>query len=119
MYNNKPQYDGWSSNNGTNAATEIITHVSRASVKTGFYKQNRIAVACIHVRVIFFFHQKNDRANEFYIKLGKTSNETYNVCGNECLSRVRVCEWFKHFQDGWQDVECANLNAIDNDPHLL
>ncbi|KAK4885024.1 hypothetical protein RN001_001295 [Aquatica leii] len=39
----------------------------------------------------------------------KTATETYNllkeVYGSECLSRTRVFEWFKRFQDGRQDVE--------------
>ncbi|KAG5329640.1 GVQW3 protein, partial [Acromyrmex charruanus] len=36
---------------------------------------------------------------KFYVKLGKTAIETYNllkeVYGHECLSRARVFEWFK------------------------
>ncbi|EGI58630.1 FLJ37770-like protein [Acromyrmex echinatior] len=46
---------------------------------------------------------------KFHVKLGKTSTETYNllkeVYGHECLSRARVFEWFKRFQDGREDVE--------------
>lgn len=46
---------------------------------------------------------------KFHFKLGKTATETYNllkeVYGSECLSRTRVFEWFKRFQDGRQDVE--------------
>lgn len=46
---------------------------------------------------------------KFHMKLGKTATETYNllkeVYGNECLSRARVFEWFKRFQDGQEDVE--------------
>ncbi|GFV45528.1 protein GVQW3 [Trichonephila clavipes] len=46
---------------------------------------------------------------KFPFKLGKTATETYNllkeVYGSECLSRARVFEWFKRFQDGRQDVE--------------
>lgn len=43
------------------------------------------------------------------MKLGKSAIETYlllkEVYGNECLSRARVFEWFKRFQDGREDVE--------------
>lgn len=46
---------------------------------------------------------------KFHVKLGKTATETYNllkeVYGNECLSRARVFEWFKRFQDGREDVQ--------------
>ncbi|XP_058810647.1 protein GVQW3-like [Phymastichus coffea] len=46
---------------------------------------------------------------KFHMKLGKTATETYNllkqVYGNECLSRPRVFEWFKRFQDGREGVE--------------
>ncbi|KAK4881706.1 hypothetical protein RN001_005025, partial [Aquatica leii] len=46
---------------------------------------------------------------KFHFKHGKTATETYNllkeVYGSECLSRTRVFEWFKRFQDGRQDVE--------------
>lgn len=46
---------------------------------------------------------------KFHVKLGKTATETYNllkqVYGHECLSRARVFEWFKRFQDGRKDVE--------------
>ncbi|EFN76303.1 Putative uncharacterized protein FLJ37770, partial [Harpegnathos saltator] len=46
---------------------------------------------------------------KFHMKLGKSATETYlllkEVYGNECLSRVRVFEWFKRFQDGQKDVE--------------
>ncbi|XP_025161989.1 uncharacterized protein LOC109503976 [Harpegnathos saltator] len=46
---------------------------------------------------------------KFHMKLGKCATETYlllkEVYGNECLSRARVFEWFKHFQDGREDVE--------------
>ena len=46
---------------------------------------------------------------KFHMKLGKTATETYlllkEVYGNECLSRARVFEWFKRFQDGREDVE--------------
>lgn len=46
---------------------------------------------------------------KFHVKLGKTATETYNllkeVYGNECLSRARVLEWFKRFQDGREDVQ--------------
>ncbi|EGI66233.1 FLJ37770-like protein, partial [Acromyrmex echinatior] len=46
---------------------------------------------------------------KFHVKLGKTVTETYNllkeVYGHECLSRARVFEWFKRFQDGREDVE--------------
>lgn len=46
---------------------------------------------------------------KFHVKLGKTATETYlllkEVYGNECLSRARVFEWFKRFQDGREDVE--------------
>ncbi|EGI64099.1 FLJ37770-like protein [Acromyrmex echinatior] len=46
---------------------------------------------------------------KFHVKLGKTASETYNllkeVYGHECLSRARVFEWFKRFQDGREDVE--------------
>ncbi|KAG5316744.1 GVQW3 protein, partial [Acromyrmex insinuator] len=45
---------------------------------------------------------------KFHVKLGKTATETYNllkeVYGHECLSRARVFEWFKRFQDGREDV---------------
>ncbi|EFN78791.1 Putative uncharacterized protein FLJ37770, partial [Harpegnathos saltator] len=43
------------------------------------------------------------------MKLGKSATVTYlllkEVYGNECLSRARVFEWFKRFQDGREDVE--------------
>ena len=46
---------------------------------------------------------------KFHMKLGKAVTETYlllkEVYGNECLSRARVFEWFKRFQDGREDVE--------------
>ncbi|XP_018302490.1 putative uncharacterized protein FLJ37770 [Mycetomoellerius zeteki] len=46
---------------------------------------------------------------KFHVKFGKTATETYNllkqVYGHECLSRARVFEWFKRFQDGRKDVE--------------
>ncbi|XP_018301780.1 histone-lysine N-methyltransferase SETMAR-like [Mycetomoellerius zeteki] len=46
---------------------------------------------------------------KFHVKLGKTATETYNlltqVYGHECLSRARVFEWFKRFQDGREDVK--------------
>ncbi|KAG5309233.1 GVQW3 protein, partial [Acromyrmex insinuator] len=39
----------------------------------------------------------------------KIATETYNllkeVYGHECLLRARIFEWFKHFQDGREDVE--------------
>lgn len=41
------------------------------------------------------------------MELGKTTIETYRllkeVYGDECLSSVRVFEWFKSFQDGQED----------------
>ena len=37
-------------------------------------------------------------------KLGKSATETYNllpeVCGDQCLSRTQVFEWFKKFKEG-------------------
>ncbi|EFN86290.1 Putative uncharacterized protein FLJ37770, partial [Harpegnathos saltator] len=46
---------------------------------------------------------------EIHIKLGKSATETYVLLkegyGNECLSRARVFECFKRFQDGREDVE--------------
>ncbi|KAK9506604.1 hypothetical protein O3M35_008503 [Rhynocoris fuscipes] len=46
---------------------------------------------------------------EFYMKLGITATETYNllkqVYGNECLSRTLVFVWFKRFQNGRDNVE--------------
>src|SRR6476469_851418 len=46
---------------------------------------------------------------KFHMKLEKSATETFlllkEVYGNECLSRARVFEWFKRFQDGREDVE--------------
>ncbi|EFN86740.1 Putative uncharacterized protein FLJ37770, partial [Harpegnathos saltator] len=46
---------------------------------------------------------------KFHMKLGKSATETYlllkEVYDNECLSRTRVFEWCKRFQDGREDVE--------------
>ncbi|BFZ03823.1 hypothetical protein BsWGS_06862 [Bradybaena similaris] len=45
----------------------------------------------------------------FCQKLGDTFTETYErlhkVYGDECMSRTRVFEWFKRFQDGRENVE--------------
>ena len=53
---------------------------------------------------------------KFHVKLGKTATETYNllkeVYGHECLSRARVFEWFKRFQDGREDVEKSSNEQI-------
>ena len=50
------------------------------------------------------------RANiKFCFKFGKTFTETHQtmkkVYGDDCLSRSRVHEWFKRFQEGWQALE--------------
>lgn len=50
------------------------------------------------------------RANiKFCFKLGKTFTETHQmmkqVYGDDCLSRSRVHEWFKRFQEGREDLE--------------
>lgn len=46
---------------------------------------------------------------KFHVKLGKTATESYKelrqVYGKECLSRARVFDWYKRFQDGREDVE--------------
>ena len=57
------------------------------------------------------------------MKLGKSATETFllskEVYGNECLSRARVFEWFKRFQDGREDVEddsrpgCPSMSKTD------
>lgn len=45
---------------------------------------------------------------KFCQKLGDTCAETYaklqKVYGEECMSRTRVYDWFKRFQDGRQNV---------------
>ncbi|EGI61189.1 FLJ37770-like protein [Acromyrmex echinatior] len=61
---------------------------------------------------------------KFHVKLGKTATETYNLLkemyGHECLSRARVFEWFKRFQDGREDVEddsrpgCPSTSKTDD-----
>ena len=47
------------------------------------------------------------RAN--IIKLVKIFTETHQlmkkVYGDDCLSRSRIHEWFKLFQDGWEALE--------------
>lgn len=53
------------------------------------------------------------RANiKFCFKLGKTFTETFElmkkVYGDDCLSRTRVFEWYKRFQDG--------RDALEDDP---
>lgn len=53
------------------------------------------------------------RANiKFCFKLGKTFTETFElmkkVYGDNCLSRTRVFEWYKRFQDG--------RDALEDDP---
>lgn len=50
------------------------------------------------------------RANiKFCFKLGKTFTETHQmmkqVYGDDCLSRSRIHEWFKRFQEGREDLE--------------
>ncbi|CAK9816610.1 Protein GVQW3 [Anthophora quadrimaculata] len=50
------------------------------------------------------------RANiKFCFKLGKTFTETFElikkVYGDDCLSRTRVFEWYKRFQDGRDALE--------------
>ena len=46
---------------------------------------------------------------KFHMKFGKPATETYNLSkkgyGNECLSRARVFEWSKCFQDGQDNIE--------------
>ncbi|KAJ8943649.1 hypothetical protein NQ318_005651 [Aromia moschata] len=46
---------------------------------------------------------------KFLVTLGKTFTEAYamlkEVCGNECLSRIRVFEWFKQFKEGRETIE--------------
>ncbi|XP_011065253.1 PREDICTED: putative uncharacterized protein FLJ37770 [Acromyrmex echinatior] len=81
-----------------------------------FCKQIRIAVIFFHIRVVFCFTGKMISVTieqrivvKFHVKLGKTATEIYNllkeVYGHECLSRARVFEWFKRFQDCREDVE--------------
>ena len=42
------------------------------------------------------------------VKLGKSATETYyllkTVCGDECLSRTQVFEWFKRFKEGREKI---------------
>ncbi|KAG5319638.1 GVQW3 protein, partial [Pseudoatta argentina] len=69
------------------------------------------------------------RIVKFHVKLGKTVTETYNllkeVYGHECLSRARVFEWFKRFQDGREDVEddsrpgrpSTSIPVLDHPPY--
>ena len=50
------------------------------------------------------------RANiKFCFKLGKTFNETYQmmkkVYGDGCLSRSRIHEWLKRFQEGRETLK--------------
>ena len=50
------------------------------------------------------------RANiKFCFKLGKTFSETHQmmkeVYGDDCLSRSRIHEWFKRFQEGREALE--------------
>ena len=57
--------------------------------------------------------QKTQRANiKFCFKLSKTFTETFElmkkVYGDDCLSRTRVFEWYKRFQDG--------RDALEDDP---
>ncbi|KAJ8951982.1 hypothetical protein NQ318_010727 [Aromia moschata] len=54
--------------------------------------------------------QREQRDNlKFLVKLGKTFTEGYamlkEVCGNECLSRTQVFEWFKLFKEGCETTE--------------
>lgn len=53
--------------------------------------------------------QMEQRVNiKFLFKLGKSATEAYSmlqqVYGDDCLSRTRVFEWFKRFQDGREDI---------------
>ena len=50
------------------------------------------------------------RANiKFCFKLGKTFTKTHQmmkkVYGDDCLSRSRIYEWFKYFQEGREALE--------------
>jgi len=51
------------------------------------------------------FEQSNIK---FCFKIGKTFIETFQlmkqVCGDDCLSRSRVHEWFQRFQSGREDI---------------
>jgi len=55
------------------------------------------------------------RANiKFCFKFGKTFTETFEllkkVYGDDCLSRTRVFEWYKRFQD--------DREALEDDPKV-
>jgi transposase len=45
---------------------------------------------------------------KFWFELGKTFTETHeimkNVCGDQCISRIWIYEWFKRFKDGRQST---------------
>jgi len=45
---------------------------------------------------------------KFYVKLGKSTTETYDllkkVYGEECLFRTQVFEWFKRFKEGREEI---------------
>jgi hypothetical protein len=45
----------------------------------------------------------------FYVKVGKTPTENYEVLrtvnGDEVLNRSSVSEWFKRFKDGREDLQ--------------
>ncbi|KAJ8949186.1 hypothetical protein NQ318_021679 [Aromia moschata] len=53
--------------------------------------------------------QMEQRGNlKFLVKPGKTFTEAKmlrEVCGNECLSRTQVLEWFKRFKEGRETTE--------------
>ena len=56
------------------------------------------------------------RANiNFCFNLGKTFTETYQmmkkVYGDDCLSRSRIHEWFKRFQEGREALEDDELSG--------
>ena len=45
---------------------------------------------------------------KFCVQLGKSAAETYDllkkVCGDECLSRTQVFEWFERFKKGREEI---------------
>ena len=60
---------------------------------------------CVIDRKMIF----EQRANiKFCFKIGKTFTETFELmkkfCGDDCLSRARVHEWFTGFRDGRKDI---------------
>ena len=57
----------------------------------------------------FPFLSRSSEAKHPSFELGKTAGDTHKILGtiygNEALSRLRVCEWFKIFREGYEKFD--------------